>query len=155
MSSMPGPIVRPVGVLFAAMDRDADQVVSFDEAKAGIDIQWASIEAGSDRRVTAHEIADWAENSLGSSSALPNHMSFDFDLDGDVTETEFKERMRYEFGMLDKNGDRHITRDELLFELPNRRGRGGEGRGMRGGGGGDEGRGEGRGGGSGGRRNRN
>lgn len=125
-----GPVARPIGVLFAGMDRDFDRVVSSDEAVAGIEDEWASVDGGEDQRVTAFEIAAWAETSLGDASALPNHMTFDRDLDGEVTEGEFTERLRIEFGKLDRNDDKQITRSEIVFELPNRSmGRNGSGKG--------------------------
>jgi hypothetical protein len=115
-----GPVVRPIGVLFAGMDRDLDRVVSLDEAFAGIDNEWASVNGGEDQRVTAFEISAWAKVSLGDAAALPNHITFDRDLDGEVTEVEFTERLRIEFGKLDRNDDKQITRAEIVFELPNR-----------------------------------
>ncbi len=108
----------PVALLFAIMDHDFDRVVLSDEAVVGIDAEWLRVDSGEDQLATAHDIADWAEISLGQAIALPNHMSFDFDLDDEVTENEFKDRMRHEFDKLDKNDDKQLIRSELVLEPP-------------------------------------
>ena len=141
-----GPMVRPIGLLFAGMDLDFDRVVTSDEAVDGIAAEWSRVDPGDDLRVTAFDIAAWAESSLGSKSALPNHVSFDTDLDGEVTKLEFSDRLRQEFRKLDKNGDNRIVRAELVTDMPlsARRGqrggrRGGQGGGRRGSNGGEDG----------------
>ncbi len=130
-----GVFVKPVGLLFASMDTNADMIISAEELTLGTKAQWSKF----DRNPSAAYFTEWSQKSLGSTDAFPTFLSFDGDLNGVVTEIEFSDRLRQEFANMDKNKDGQVTRSEMLvtFEAPRGRQRGGEqtGRGGRGGGG--------------------
>jgi len=134
-----GVFVKPIGLLFTAMDSNGDTKTSKEELTAGIAAEWARLEG----RSSAAYFMDWSNAALGSTDAFPTFMSFDHDLNGIVTELEFSDRLKQEFASMDKNKDGQVSRDEMLisFEAPRGRQAGGgeqggrgEGRGGRGGG---------------------
>lgn len=137
-----GAMARPIAVVFATMDTNQDRVVSASELAVGIKTEWALADANNDEITSAVEIGEWAEISLGSRDTLPNHMSFDRNLSGSITQTEFAERFALEFEQLDTNADQRLTRSELFIVLPARgnatrdQGRKPPSEGRRGGGGG-------------------
>ena len=78
-------------------------------------------------------MSDWAETALGNPEALPNHIAFDVNLDGQISEEEFRSRLTDEFDRLDRDHDGELTRAEMLMDVP-LRSQGGAGGGTGGGG---------------------
>jgi hypothetical protein len=113
-----GRVARPVALLFTGMDTDRDYILRQDELAAGIVREWASLPQGAQGNVPAIAIADWAGTALGDPEALPNHLAFDVNLDGQVSETEFRARLTDEFAQLDRDHDGRLTRAEMLRDLP-------------------------------------
>lgn len=113
-----GRVARPVALLFAGMDTDRDYIIAQDELAAAIVREWASLPQGAQGNVPAIAIADWAGTVLGDPEALPNHLAFDVNLDGQVSETEFRTRLTGEFAQLDRDHDGRLTRAEMLRDLP-------------------------------------
>ncbi|MEZ6010602.1 MAG: EF-hand domain-containing protein [Hyphomonas sp.] len=113
-----GRVARPVALLFAGMDTDRDYIIAQDELAAGIVREWASLPQSAQGNVPAIAIADWAGTVLGDPEALPNHLAFDVNLDGQVNETEFRTRLADEFAQLDHDHDGRLTRAEMLRDLP-------------------------------------
>ena len=143
----PNVVAMPIALLFATMDADKDRAVSFAELDAALEAEWALADSDGNGMATALEFANWSDVSLGSQDTLPNRLSFDRDVSGSVSETEFAEGMAQEFNRLDANKDQILTRAELLFVRPARAPQGEAGQrqrpngGNRGGGGGRGGRG--------------
>jgi len=136
--SYQGMAAKPIGLLFTSMDQNGDSIVQAAEATAGITGEWTKLSARGD--LGALNYAEWAAVSLGSEDALPSFISFDRDLNGRLSQTEFEDRLRTEFSDLDKNADSALQRSELIFTIaPPRQAQGGEQRqrGGRGGGGGE------------------
>ncbi len=137
-----GIIARPIAILLTGMDANGDYQVSNAELAEGVEIEWANLSRGKPGKVSAIELADWAKQVMGSAEAMPNSISFDTDLNAQITELEFGDRLRAEFALLDKDKDWNLTRAELVSRLPapniqdRRQGSGGRGEG-RGSGGGD------------------
>ena len=69
----------------------------------------------------------------GNPDALPNHIAFDVNLDGQISEEEFRTRLTEEYDRLDRDHDGRLMRAELLMDVPVREQRSGGG-GMQGGG---------------------
>lgn len=138
-----GIIARPLAILLTSMDANGDYLVSGDELSDGLDKEWMNLTGGVSGPVSALDLGDWAKEVLGSAEAMPSSISFDRDLNGQITELEFLDRLRAEFRTLDKDDDGHVSRAEMVSRLPapNIQGQQQGGRQGRGGGGG--GRGEG------------
>jgi len=113
-----GIIARPVALLFTGMDRDGNRIIDQAELADGIAAEWASLPRTDRDTVPALAIADWAATALGNAEALPNQIAFDVNLDGQISETEFRTRLAEEFDRLDRNQDGQLTRAELLIEVP-------------------------------------
>lgn len=140
-----GLVASPVAVLFATMDTNNDRVISQSEINTGLASEWSFADTDANGSVTPFEASNWAKASLGSTTALPNRLSFDTDLNAIVTELEFSQRIQLEFDLLDLDHNAELTRDELFFRFKRpdfrlqqdrqgrpERGRGREGRGGRG-----------------------
>ena len=118
-----GPVARPVALLIASFDADADMVVTRGEADQAIKAEW--IRLSGDRPTAATlTLADWLIAALGSADAQPSTVAFDNNFDGVISRDEFETRLRSEFIQLDKNDDGVLSRAELIFELPDMRGGG-------------------------------
>lgn len=137
-----GAMARPIAVVFATMDTNQDRIVSASEFTLGVEAEWTFADANHNDITSVVEFGNWAEVTLGSRDTLPNHMSFDRNLSGSITNTEFAERFALEFDQLDTNADQKLTRSELFIVVPARssatreRGRKPPSEGRRGGGGG-------------------
>lgn len=131
-----GQVAKPVALLFVSMDLDHNGQTNGQELIAGIHREWARLETA--RAIGALEYGAWAATTLGAEDALPSFISFDRDLNGRLSQIEFDDRLRAEFGELDKNGDGVLDRSELIFRVtrPSREQRG-SGGGQRGPGGQD------------------
>lgn len=142
-----GVFVKPIALLFVAMDSNQDGAVLGNELADGINTEWSRLKSLSGTSgLSGAYFSEWSKTSLGSTDAFPTFMSFDGDLNGVVTELEFSDRMRQEFSNLDKNKNGKVTRDEMLIVIEAPRGRqdgrrsgGQEGRGGGRGGGGERG----------------
>jgi len=112
-----GIIARPLALLLTGMDANGDYRVSGQEVATGIEAEWANLSQG-DRAVSALKLGDWAKTVLGSAEAMPNSIAFDTDLNGQITQLEFGDRLRAEYARLDKDSDGFVSRAEMVSELP-------------------------------------
>ncbi|KCZ92776.1 hypothetical protein [Hyphomonas johnsonii] len=135
-----GKIARPVALLFAGMDRDQNHVIDEAELALGIAQDWKGFNVRGRSGVSALSLAEWSVYALGDADALPNHIAFDANFDGQVSEVEFRNRLTSEFAQLDRDHDLRLTRAEMLIDAPARAQSQGSGRAS----GGGEGRGDGR-----------
>lgn len=113
-----GQIARPIALLFTGMDTDHDRATDLAELAHGIAAEWASLPADPRGTVPALDISAWAANALGNPEALPNQISFDVNLDGRISQEEFAARLKAEFARLDRDHDGHLTRAEMLSDVP-------------------------------------
>lgn len=141
-------VARPVAILFTSMDANRDLIVTREELDAGIEAEFARADADRSGVITGFEMMDWGKSVLGDAEAQPDLRAMDSDLNYTVTAAEFATALRHEFERLDVNGDKVLTRAELLMAAPMRMQGGGGGGGAPSGGGQRGGRG-GRGGGGG------
>lgn len=129
-----GIAAKPIALLFVSMDANQNKIVSGEELISGIEREWTELYQNT--AVGAFEYNVWAAATLGAEDALPSFISFDRNLDGRLSDTEFDDRLRMEFFELDKNKDGALDRAELTFRVARRsrnegreeggRGRGGE-----------------------------
>lgn len=109
---------RPISLVFTSMDRDFNKSVTRQEVLSGITAEWAQMEPSVSNKVSAIKFSIWAERTLGSTESLPSRLSFDADLDNQVSRDEFLSRILASFDGLDTNNDNALTRDELVFVAP-------------------------------------
>lgn len=114
--------VRPIGLLFASMDRDGQRGLSRAELEAGAEREWAVLNAGA--KVSAIDYGNWALSVMGSNEVMPNFLSFDSDFNGGLTKREFQNGLIREFDRADENKDGIVSREEsvYLINLPRRGG---------------------------------
>lgn len=143
-------IARPVALLFVGMDVNHDLVLDGSALEASIKGEFTRADVDQNGQVTGFELAAWDKAVMGDSEALPDLRTMDPDFMNAVTLNEFTTALRREFERLDGDGDKHLTRAELLIDAPRMQGEpgagggqsggpprgGGGGRGPRGGGGG-------------------
>lgn len=113
-------VARPVALLLTGMDANNDFSVTLDELDAAIDAEFARADLDGSGVVTGFEMMDWGKTVLGDGEALPDLRAMDTDINYAVTLREFAVGLRHEFLRLDKDGDKRLTRAELLVETPTR-----------------------------------
>lgn len=129
-------VARPAAILFTSMDANRDLLLTRDELEAGIEVEFARADVDRSGVITGFEMMDWGKAVLGDAEALPDMRAMDTDLNYTVTAIEFATALRHEFERLDVNGDKVLTRAELLMDVPGRmQGSGGGGGGAQSGGG--------------------
>lgn len=105
----------PIALMFTAMDTNRDKRVTRAEARTGIEADWQSLSPSITNKIGAFKIQDWAEQTLGSKDARPSRLSFDRNLDNQVSGDEFSERLLAAFDKLDSDKDGALSRAELVF----------------------------------------
>ncbi|MEP6343737.1 MAG: hypothetical protein ABJ275_10515 [Maricaulaceae bacterium] len=122
-----GTFMQPVAALFIGMDSNQDKIISRAELESGVSNEWSSF----DRNPSATYFALWSENTLGSTDALPNFLSFDKDFSGVISKDEFSDQLTTHFNGMDKNKDGNLGRSEMIVAFQarsgNSRGNGAEG----------------------------
>ncbi len=106
---------RPIALFFAGLDANRDKSVSAAELAAGIDADWRALKPSVTGKVGAFKIEDWALQTLGSREAYPTRLSFDSNLDNQVSADEFKNRLTLSFTEMDEDKDGRLTREELVY----------------------------------------
>ncbi|HEX5007033.1 MAG TPA: hypothetical protein VFV70_07965 [Hyphomonadaceae bacterium] len=82
-------VVQPGALLFASFDRNFDGRVSEAEIEAGAAGAFAVADRNGDGVITGFEQNDWATSMASMNDVLSNPMTFDVDLDRQVTPAEF------------------------------------------------------------------
>ena len=113
-------VARPVALLFTGMDANHDFVVTLDELNTAIDGEFARADSDGSGVVTGFEMMDWGKTALGDGEALPDLRAMDTDMNYTVTPREFAVGLQHEFDRLDNDGDKMLTRAELLIDTPAR-----------------------------------
>lgn len=115
-------LVEPVAMLIATFDGEPDG--GTDEVRDGY-VERSEINAGIERtfklsdpqgtgRLRYIAFGDWALRWLGDRAALPSPYEVDRDSDDQVTLDEMQDHFSRLFARYDKDGDRKISRAELL-----------------------------------------
>ncbi len=106
---------RPIALFFAGIDSSGDKIVSRAELQAGIAREWRMLKPSISGKIGAFKMEDWALATLGARDAYPSRLSFDSNLDNQVSQEEFTSRLTRSFDALDENGDGRLSRAELVF----------------------------------------
>lgn len=106
---------RPIALMFAGMDVNRDKRVTREEAATAISADWLSLSPSMTNKIGAFKIQDWALETLGSAEARPSRISFDRNLDNQVSGDEFEHRLLSAFDTMDEDKDGVLTRAELVY----------------------------------------
>ncbi|MET0545922.1 MAG: EF-hand domain-containing protein [Caulobacterales bacterium] len=130
----PGPAERAmrktpsvVGLLFSRFDADMDYRVTWPELEAGISKAFASADVDQDRSISPLEFEAFSRAALGGNSAPPFRLDFDRDVDGRITQSEFREELLATAEGLDLDKDKVLTQEELTKVTPSAKGAESEG----------------------------
>lgn len=107
-------VVEPVAMMIAAFDTDADGAVDRDELIAGVRRSFEAIDKAKAGQLRYIAFADWAERWLGDRNALPSPFEVDRNQDDQVSIDELQDHFSRLFARYDRNGDKRISRAELL-----------------------------------------
>jgi Ca2+-binding EF-hand superfamily protein len=107
-------VVEPVAMLIATFDADGDGAVDRAELTAGVRHTFEAIDTVKAGQLRYIAFADWAERWLGDRNALPSPFEVDRNQDDQVSLDELEDHFSRLFARYDKNGDKRISRAELL-----------------------------------------
>jgi hypothetical protein len=108
-------VVSPGALAFASFDRNSDGRITVAEIEAGALVAFAAADRNGDGFITGFEQADWAAAMGSTSDVLANTMTFDIDLDRQVTKTEFTAGLKRIAASIQPSGD--LTFADLLLPL--------------------------------------
>ncbi len=115
-----GLVTNPAGLFLATLDQNGDQIVTDTELDAALKDHWQTADTNADGTLSSMEFEEWALLAMGSRETLPNRLSFDTDLSGQISVVEFEIGWEQEYAAFDANQDRTLSRNELLARLPRR-----------------------------------
>jgi hypothetical protein len=115
-------LVEPVAMLIATFDGqpeggtdgERDGLVQRSEIEAGIAFTFAAADQARTGKLRYIAYSDWALRFLGDRAALPSPYEVDRDNDDAVSLDELQSHFSRLFARYDKDGDKRITRAELL-----------------------------------------
>jgi len=82
-------VVAPGALIYASFDRNFDGVITMDEIDAGAALAFDVADKNRDGVITGFEQTDWAARMGAAGDVMANAMTFDIDLDRQVTRAEF------------------------------------------------------------------
>ncbi|WP_375271624.1 EF-hand domain-containing protein [Sphingomonas sp.] len=107
-------VVEPAAMLIATFDTNGDGLVDRTELIEGVRHTFEAIDTARTGQLRYIAFADWAERWLGDRNALPSPFEVDRDQDDQVSLDELQDHFSRLFARYDRNGDRQISRAELL-----------------------------------------
>lgn len=122
--STPGPamrapegvkVVAPGALIYASFDTNFDGVVTLAEMEAGGALAFDVADKNRDGIVTGFEQTDWAARMGGAGDVMANAMTFDIDLDRQVTRAEFIAGFKRLAGQINASGE--LTFADLVRPL--------------------------------------
>lgn len=108
-------IVAPGALIYASFDRNFDGVVTPEEMEAGAAIAFDVADKNRDGFITGFEQADWAARMASGGDLMANAMTFDIDLDRQVTRAEFIAGFKRLAGQINPAGE--LTFADLVRPL--------------------------------------
>ncbi|RYD96688.1 MAG: EF-hand domain-containing protein [Sphingomonadales bacterium] len=108
-------VVAPGALIYASFDRNFDGVVTLDEMEAGAGLAFDVADKNRDGFITGFEQADWAARMGATGDVMANAMTFDIDLDRQVTRAEFIAGFKRLAGQINASGD--LTFNDLVRPL--------------------------------------
>lgn len=112
--SAPGPamrapegvkVVAPGALIYASFDRNFDGVVTLAEMDAGAALAFDVADKNHDGYITGFEQTDWATRMSSAGDVMANAMTFDIDLDRQVTRAEFIAGFKRLAGQINPSGE--------------------------------------------------
>ncbi|KQT31955.1 calcium-binding protein [Sphingomonas sp. Leaf412] len=107
-------VVEPVAMLIATFDADDDAMVDRSELLSGVKTSFEAIDTGKTGTMRYIAFSDWALRYLGDRAALPSPYEVDRDQDDKVTLNEMQDHFSRLFARYDRDGDKLISRAELV-----------------------------------------
>ena len=107
-------VVEPVAMLIATFDANGDGLVDRNELTEGVRRTFEAVDTARAGQLRYIAFADWAERWLGDRNALPSPFEVDRNQDDQVSLDELQDHFSRLFARYDKNGDKRISRAELL-----------------------------------------
>jgi Ca2+-binding EF-hand superfamily protein len=107
-------VVEPVAMMIATFDRNGDALVDRDELIAGVRASFEAIDTAHTGAMRYIVFADWAKRFLGDANALPSPFEIDRNDDDTITPDELQDQFARLFARYDRDGDRIVSRAELL-----------------------------------------
>ncbi|MDP3492243.1 MAG: hypothetical protein Q8R82_03955 [Hyphomonadaceae bacterium] len=108
-------VVSPGALIYASFDRNFDGVISVEEIAAGAAAAFDVADKNRDGFVTGFEQTDWAARMSSGGDVMANAMTFDIDLDRQVTRGEFVAGFKRLAGQINPSGD--LTFIDLVRSL--------------------------------------
>lgn len=108
-------VVSPGALVYASFDRDFDGRITPDEIAAGAALAFDVVDKNRDGFITGFEQTDWAASVSGAGDVIANAMTFDIDLDRQVTRAEFVAGFKRLAGQIKPSGD--LTFADLVQPL--------------------------------------
>lgn len=107
-------VVEPVAMMIATFDTDGDALVDRSEMLGGVKASFDAIDTAHAGVLRYLVFADWAERFLGDRNALPSPFEIDRNQDDQVSLEELQDQFSRLFARYDRNGDKRISRAELV-----------------------------------------
>lgn len=98
-------VVAPGALIYASFDRNFDGVVTLAEMDAGAALAFDVADKNRDGVVTGFEQTDWAGRMGAAGDVMANAMTFDIDLDRQVTRAEFIAGFKRLAGQINASGE--------------------------------------------------
>ncbi len=98
-------VVSPGALVYASFDRDFDGRITPEEIEAGAALAFEVADKNKDGFITGFEQTDWAASVSGAGDVIANAMTFDIDLDRQVTRAEFAAGFKRLAGQIKPSGD--------------------------------------------------
>jgi len=98
-------VVAPGALIYASFDRNFDGVVTLEEMDAGAALAFEVADKNRDGFVTGFEQTDWAARMGATGDVMANAMTFDIDLDRQVTRAEFIAGFKRLAGQINPSGE--------------------------------------------------
>lgn len=108
-------VVAPGALVYASFDRNFDGVVTLAEIDAGAAVAFDIADKNRDGYITGFEQTDWAGRMASAADVMANAMTFDIDLDRQVTRSEFVAGFKRLAGQINPDGD--LTFADLVRSL--------------------------------------
>lgn len=108
-------VVAPGALIYASFDKNFDGVVTLAEMEAGAALAFDVADKNRDGFITGFEQTDWAARMGAAGDVMANAMTFDIDLDRQVTRAEFIAGFKRLAGQINPSGE--LTFADLVRPL--------------------------------------
>ena len=106
-------------MLFVQFDTDRDYTTTKAELDAGIPAEWARASDGKPT-MTPLMFETWSAKALGGPNLGPYRLSFDTNVNNEITQDEFRAAILDKFTRFDTDKDGNVRRVDMVERLPDR-----------------------------------